>query len=387
GRNWLLRSILPELAGDDLVVFLDNDVEVHEHWYETFVKLFATRPRAGIAGAMGHPIIVHSDHRELLPSPSFGPASVDVVSGFCFWTRPKTARAVGFFDERLGRFWHEDDDYCVRAVNLGYEVFAIPNTPITHYGHKSGVAEAGIAADCSLENQRYLAGKWRQMGCVDAEGRIIHRGFESDGQGLKIVAYILSCPEREVIRRQTIENLQASDCPCAPSVEIDQTTFERRQERQVQTARRLLQRAITEGSESDYILFLEDDLQFNRHLLHNLESWHPIKSAKPGEHFFGSLYNPNVRALTRSPERAFLVADPETVFGSQAFVLSPATARYIVAHWEEVIGMQDMKMSRLAARVCPIYYHVPSLVQHIGYASVWGGHYHWASDFSDDWRA
>src|SRR5262249_42442306 len=153
GRNWLLRSILPELAGDDLVVFLDNDVEVHEHWYETFVKLFATRPRAGIAGAMGHPIIVHSDHRELLPSPSFGPASVDVVSGFCFWTRPKTARAVGFFDERLGRFWHEDDDYCVRAVNLGYEVFAIPNTPITHYGHKSGVAEAGIAADCSLENQ------------------------------------------------------------------------------------------------------------------------------------------------------------------------------------------------------------------------------------------
>jgi SAM-dependent methyltransferase len=43
-------------------------------------------------------------------------------------------------------------------------------------------------------------------------------------------------------------------------------------------------------------------------------------------------------------------------------------------------------MSRLAARVCRIYYHLPSLVQHVGRQSVWGGHYHYTPDFDPEWR-
>lgn len=203
----------------------------------------------------------------------------------------------------------------------------------------------------------------------------------------KIVVYMLSCPEREEMRLRTIANLQATDYAEPPRVEIDQMTFERRQERIEQTARRLLQRAITEVSESDIILFLEDDLEFNRHLLHNLGRWYPLVNARPSGHFFGSLYNPNIRTLSRSPDEAFFVADPEAVYGSQAVLLSVATARHIIERWEEVPGMQDIKMPRLAARVCPLYFHTPSLTQHVGYTSLWDGHYHWAEDFSADWRA
>jgi len=29
----------------------------------------------------------------------------------------------------------------------------------------------------------------------------------------------------------------------------------------------------------------------------------------------------------------------------------------------------------------PIYYHTPSLVQHVGIESAWGGHFHWAPDY------
>jgi hypothetical protein len=52
-----------------------------------------------------------------------------------------------------------------------------------------------------------------------------------------------------------------------------------------------------------------------------------------------------------------------------------------------MIGMQDIRMSRLAGRKCPLFYHTPSLVQHVGERSTWGGSFHWAQDFSPDWRA
>jgi hypothetical protein len=195
----------------------------------------------------------------------------------------------------------------------------------------------------------------------------------------------MSCPEREAVRKQTLLHLARSDWGELPRVEIDQSTAPRKQDRQEQTALLLLKKAVAEAAE--LILFLEDDLEFNRHLRYNLTRWRPLHQRQPDGHFFGSLYNPNIRELARYETQAFFLADPDAVYGSQAFILSLATARYIVDHWHEVPGMQDIKMSRLAARVCPIYYHVPSLVQHVGVVSVWGGTYHSTSDYDADWKA
>jgi hypothetical protein len=199
----------------------------------------------------------------------------------------------------------------------------------------------------------------------------------------EIKAYMLSCPDREQMRLQTMRNLALTDWGDEPDIEIDQTSFERRQERQEQTALSLLRRAGENGHE--LILFLEDDLEFNVSLRHNLERWYPLARRLPGGHFFGSLYNPGVGLLKRSPKLSFAVANPNGVFGSQAFLIATATARYITENWASVIGMQDIKMSRLAARLCPIYYHDPSLVQHVGAVSAWGGRYHSARDFDALW--
>jgi len=201
---------------------------------------------------------------------------------------------------------------------------------------------------------------------------------------MHITAYMLSCPAREGMRIQTLANLAVTDWGEPAIVEIDQTTHPRLQDRQTETAFRLLQHALADGP--DFFLFLEDDLDFNRALRHNLERWCPLMQAAPGGHFFASLYNPNVRALDQDDGNAFFVADPNSVYGSQAFVVSAATARHLVDKWEDHIGMQDIKMSRLAAQVTSIYYHRPSLVQHTGVESAWGGRYHQAVDFQKDWR-
>jgi hypothetical protein len=91
-----------------------------------------------------------------------------------------------------------------------------------------------------------------------------------------------------------------------------------------------------------------------------------------------------------APERAtstFAAVPPEQVYGTQAWVLSRATARYVLDHWDEIGGYPDIRISRLAGRVTPLWYHLPSLVQHLAVPSVWGGVPHTAPDYDADWRA
>ncbi len=202
---------------------------------------------------------------------------------------------------------------------------------------------------------------------------------------MSISAYMLSCPDRDAVRARTMASLKACDWKQPVRLVIDRATSDRRQDRQEQASFKLLQKALKDGSE--FILFLEDDLDFNANFRHNLEHWQPLAGIQAGGHFFGSLYNPNVGEQERCPEQAYMIARPETVYGSQAVVLSRATAAHIVSHWGEVRGMQDIKMSRLAAEVTPLYYHLPSLVQHTGVNSLWGGHFHSARDFQARWKA
>lgn len=187
--------------------------------------------------------------------------------------------------------------------------------------------------------------------------------------------------------RETIQRLLETDWEDTPEVVVDQSESDRPQTRQEDTARRLLKLAADTEGDTTFVLFLEDDLAFNCHLRHNLEHWPPLLDVAAGGHFFGSVYNPSVAPRSPDAERACFEAEPSSVYGSQAFLLSSTTARYVVDHWDEVIGMQDIKMSRLAARVTPILYHVPSLVQHVGYHSAWDGWYHWTTDYDADWRA
>jgi len=202
---------------------------------------------------------------------------------------------------------------------------------------------------------------------------------------MNISAYIMSCPDRAEMCEQTLLNLAATDWREEAWVEIDSTSCERRQERQEMTARKVLERAVAAGP--DFILFLEDDLQFNRYLRHNLLHWPPLVETMPGGHFFGSLYNPMVVPLETHYDRTFFRAHPDSVYGSQSLLLSLPTAQYVVEHWSDIPGMQDIKMSRLGSRLCPIFYHAPSIVQHVGQTSAWGGRYHRAYDFTIDWKA
>jgi hypothetical protein len=202
---------------------------------------------------------------------------------------------------------------------------------------------------------------------------------------MNVRAYMPSCSARDAMRAKTIEALVSTDWRQEPIVCREDPTWELPLHRHMALVRRTLELARRGGSE--LILLLEDDVVFNRHLRHNLESWHPVRSRRPGDHFFASLFNPGVRFVERKPGLAYGRALPESVYGAQALLISQETAHFLVSCWGAYPAVHaDIKLARLAALVCPILFHMPSLVQHVGVQSLWGGRFLSADDYDAEWR-
>jgi hypothetical protein len=192
---------------------------------------------------------------------------------------------------------------------------------------------------------------------------------------------MISCAERDPVRRRTLANLAQTDWPDRPvQVQMDAGEGEDRRARQTRCAYEALRAA----PDSDYVLFLEDDLEFNRHLWHNLMHWRPLRERRMA---LAGLYNPGLREFACDRFTGSRLVTPDSVFGSQALLISREARKYIVANWNRVSGMQDIRISRLAGRLeTPFYYHAPSLVQHVGKISAWGGWFHEAADFDAEWK-
>ena len=208
-------------------------------------------------------------------------------------------------------------------------------------------------------------------------------GSAGGGRGLAIRACMISCPQRQELRLRTLEDLAKTDWGEEPThVEIDADTSPSPQERQKRTALAALKRAV--DWTCDFVLFLEDDLMFNRHLRHNLTHWRP---ALDGRFALAGLYNPGHAQLACSASQHCCVVSHERVFGSQAFLLSKPSVKFAIERWNTVEGMQDIKLARILGGLGhPVVYHVPSLVQHVGITSTWGGQMHSAKDFDPDWK-
>lgn len=204
---------------------------------------------------------------------------------------------------------------------------------------------------------------------------------------MAIRAYMQTCRARNSVRITTLAELKSTDWADTPLVVWDDPTHDTAQERQNALVHRILQLAVSDSAEM--MLLLEDDLNFNRHIQHNLSVWYPLRSLSRDQHFFASLYHPSgIRLLEHSQFQNYATVDVSSVSGSQALLVSLKTVRYMLTCWGVEPGPHiDLKLARLAARVCPLTYHIPSLVQHVGYESVWGGPYSSSTDFDRDWMS
>ena len=197
--------------------------------------------------------------------------------------------------------------------------------------------------------------------------------------------FVMSCPGRSETLAATLERLAATGWPSTPELVLDDGVGARPIDRIHRTWRRMVRRASLAVTE--LVLLLEDDLVFGRWFERNLSSWELLRQIPPSRAFFASLYNPSRPFVISRPGERYLVAHQHSVWGAQALLTTPETARFIDTHWDEVAGNPDQRMPLIAARVTPVYYHVPSLVDHAPVPTTWGGFEHHAFDFDPDWRA
>jgi hypothetical protein len=199
---------------------------------------------------------------------------------------------------------------------------------------------------------------------------------------MRIQPIIVTCPERAEMFAQTLARFQSTDWGDPPFVQMDTAVSGDRRMRQTKNVWEALEWFL-QTSDADFALLLEDDLDFNRLLRWNLERWSPMVNTWL---HLGSLYNPNIRCVSDGGD--YFTADPGACYGSQAYVVSRVGASLSLRDWDKVVGMQDIKITRIVASAGhTLYYHRPSLVQHIGTESCWGGGFHNASDFSETWKA
>lgn len=199
---------------------------------------------------------------------------------------------------------------------------------------------------------------------------------------MSIAPIFITCPERAQVFAQTLAYFGETEWAEKPHVQMDDSRSLDHRARQTRNAQRGLEWFLAE-SDAEFALLLEDDLDFNLHLRWNLERWSPIVDRRLR---FGSLYNPNIRRLYDGDD--YFLADPGACYGSQAYLLSREAVSVALRDWESVVGMQDIKLTRIisAAGHC-LYYHQPSLVQHLGVESAWGGGFHQTGDFDRGWQA
>ena len=186
------------------------------------------------------------------------------------------------------------------------------------------------------------------------------------------------------MRESTLQRLARTDWgPTPVLLQLDGGAPDDPRERQQQAAWHLLRRFL--DGKAEFLLFLEDDLDFNQHLRENLNRWPPLAERRLE---LGGIYNPGLVEEACDVEGRAYIVKPDRVYGSQALLVSRRAAAFMVRRWDKVEGMQDIKMSRLAGQLKqPMYYHSPSLVQHIGVDSTWGGAFHEALDFDKQWKA
>lgn len=202
-----------------------------------------------------------------------------------------------------------------------------------------------------------------------------------------ISAVMISCEHRQSIRRQTIENLYSTDWEWKVDIILDKDyigskLYEDTPKTQRQTIASYHALKVAIAKNNPWVIFMEDDLIYNKHIAHNIINWEPISNYSLN---FGSLYTPNGNRCSLEEGEYWYKADCLRLYGSQCYIMSIDAAQWIVDHWENEIGMQDIKMTRLS-RGKPIFYHSPSLVQHRDTPSVWGGISHQAHDFDEHWK-
>ncbi|MBC8096330.1 MAG: hypothetical protein H7Y43_11000 [Akkermansiaceae bacterium] len=205
--------------------------------------------------------------------------------------------------------------------------------------------------------------------------------------------HMLTCAPRAVLCGETVQRWARTVWPVTPRVHWDTAKEDpllpwgssARARRLTDAFAAMLRAALLEpGVKQEWLLFLEDDLDFHPRICALVESWEALRDTNC---LLASLFNPSIRADPRfpAPARAFS-AKPTSFLGAQALLLRRPAAMRALVEWDGLTGMTSQRLTALCGKSHPIWVHQPSLVQHISKDSSWGARVQVAPDFDPAWN-
>lgn len=160
-------------AGDDIVL-LNSDTIVTTHWLETLRQTAYLHADTGSVTPLSNEASIYSVFQKTinnaLQKGTLNELALSVTAlskqihpqiptgvGFCLFLRHEALQKTGLFDERFGRGYAEENDWCMRARAQGFRHYLDDACFIYHKGHVSMEA-AGIHTDSPVvqENEALL---------------------------------------------------------------------------------------------------------------------------------------------------------------------------------------------------------------------------------------
>ena len=200
---------------------------------------------------------------------------------------------------------------------------------------------------------------------------------------LNILPVIITCQSRKDSLKATLKSFKTSDLKTKPKV--FSLTMEDKIKAQLENTKQALDWA--NSQECDYVLFCEDDIEINKHIVFNLENWKPVKY---GYALISTLYDnlQHLPGMTRDNIRQLV---PSNFGESQAILIKKSFLPLILSNWEthhpkQLHGFRIYHTLFLVDQ--NLYMHTPSLVQHTGQISSWGNDrfFTQAKTYNKDWK-
>ncbi|MCF7975203.1 MAG: glycosyltransferase [Phycisphaerae bacterium] len=143
------RSLGATCASGEILIFLDAHCFVPPHWMDSLIQPLAD-PRVGMVGSAvaamcrGHDVrslgLTWRDmslQPELLEQTATTPYPVPLLGGACQAVRKAELEQLGYYDNGMTRYGHEDLELCLRYWLMGYDVLVQPQSVVYHVFRES----------------------------------------------------------------------------------------------------------------------------------------------------------------------------------------------------------------------------------------------------------
>jgi GT2 family glycosyltransferase len=164
-----------KVAEGEYIVFLNNDTVVTKDWLYVLMSILQKNPRLGMIGPVSNAVWnvqkiqtpyqtmdeMHKWAEYYTSQQQYDYRAVNMLGFFCLMMKREVIEKVGLLDENYGVGMFEDDDYCRRVKEAGYELGYTKKVFIHHEGSASFGQLSSREYDAIWEkNKAYFEGKW-----------------------------------------------------------------------------------------------------------------------------------------------------------------------------------------------------------------------------------